>query len=151
LQNQQEHTVNRRIVIKLPSYRRIFKTDYAEDYQPLVEKLAVSINYGFDTLYDALNKKLTFADNIASTIAQFTVTVDEDGVPLKKTQFKLNDAQSNVEGLIVLDCYGEKDSKLLPTGGIFINFIKNENYIIINNIKGLQSGKSYIIKILSIG
>jgi hypothetical protein len=136
--------------MKLPSYRRIFKTDYAEDYQALVEKLAVSINYGFDTLYDALNQKLNFQDNIASTIADFDVTVDSSGKPRQKTQFKLSGSQTSVQGLIVLNCYGAKDSTVLPTGGIFISFNKNENYININYIKGLQTDIQYTIKVLAI-
>jgi hypothetical protein len=136
--------------MKLPSYRRIFKTDYAEEYQSLVEKLAVSINYGFDTLYDALNQKLNFQDNIASTIAEFSVTVDGDGKPTQKTQFKLNSSQSTVQGIIVLNCYGSKDTTVLPYGGIFVSFEKNEKFVNINNIKGLTANIPYTIKLLAI-
>lgn len=135
--------------MKLPSYRRIFKTDYAEDYQELVDKLAVSINYGFDTVYDALNKKINFADNILSTISEFSVSVGEDGVPLKKAQFKLDKNQTSVEGLLVLDCYAEKDNKP-PASAVFVSFVKSENFIIINNIRGLSPNVSYIIKILAV-
>lgn len=136
--------------MKLPSYRRIYKTDYAEDYQALVEKLAVSINYGFDTLYDALNQKLNFQDNIASTITDFTVKVDENGKPTQKTQFKLNSSQSTVQGIIVLNCYGANNPDILPTSGVFISFEKNEKLVNINNIKGLLPNVLYYIKLLAI-
>jgi hypothetical protein len=136
--------------MKLPSYRRIFKTDYAEDYQELVEKLAVSINNGFDSLYDALNKKLTFGENISSTIAEITVTVEPSGAPIKKgTQFKLDGSQNNIQGLIVINCYEEKTGAS-PPGAPFISFIKNENNILINKISGLTPNVSYIIKVLTI-
>lgn len=136
--------------MKLPSYRRIFKTDYAEDYQELVEKLAVSINYGFDTLYDALNKKLTFSENISSTIAEIIVTVGPDGVPLKtSTQFKLDESQKSIQGLVIINCYEEKTNEG-PVLAPFISFIKNENNILIKKITGLKPNVSYVIKVLTI-
>jgi hypothetical protein len=136
--------------MKLPSYRRIYKNDYAEEYESLVEKLAVSINYGFDTLYDALNQRLNFEDNIASTIAEFSVTVDGSGNPTQKTQFKLKSSQTTVQGVIVLNCYGAKDPDVLPQGGIFVSFEKSENFVNINNIKGLTPNVLYTIKLLAI-
>ena len=136
--------------MKLPSYRRIFKTDYEEDYQDLVDTLSVSINNGFDTIYDALNKKLTFEDNIACTIAEFTVSVDANGTPTKKnTQFKLGENQKTIQGLMVIDCYEEKD-ELPPTSAPFIAFEKNESNVLIKNIKGLKLNTSYVIKVLAI-
>jgi hypothetical protein len=136
--------------MKLPSYRRIYKTDYAEEYQSLVEKLAVSINYGFDTLYDALNQKLNFQDNFSATIAEFNVTVDTSGTPTQLTQFKLSAAQTSVQGVLVLNCYGAKNPDTLPTSGVFVSFNKNENYVNINNIKGLTPNVLYTIKLLAI-
>ena len=69
---------------KLSGYRRIVKTDYPDEYKSLVDQLSVSINNGFDTLYNALNGKLNFYDNISSTIAEVRLTVDIDGFPLQK-------------------------------------------------------------------
>lgn len=126
------------------------KNDYDQEHQTLVEKLAVSINYGFDTLYDALNQKLNFQDNISSTIAEFSVTVDSAGKPTQKTQFKLSSAQTSVQGIIVLNCYGSNDSSILPQGGIFVSFEKSEKFVNINNIKGLTANIPYTIKLLAI-
>lgn len=135
--------------MKLPNYRRIFKTDYDQEYQDLVDKLAVSINYGFDSVYEALNKKLTFSENISCTIAEFSVTVDSTGEPKKKTQFKLDENQTTIQGLIVINCYEERTGNP-PSYTPFISFIKNENNVLIKNIKGLTFDKSYIIKVLAI-
>lgn len=136
--------------MKLPSYRRIIKTDYAEEYEALVEKLAVSVNYGFDTLYDALNKKLTFTDNFSSTIADFNVAVDSNGKPTQVTQFKLSSGQTTVQGLLVLNCTGANNPNDLPIGGIFISFTKSETTVNINNIKGLNPGTLYSLKVLAL-
>lgn len=136
--------------MKLPSYRRIFKTDYAEEYQALVDKLAVSVNYGFDTLYDALNQKLTFQDNFLSTIAEFNVAVDANGKPTQITQFKLSTSQIAIQGLLVLSCTGANNPNDLPTSGVFVSFTKSENFVNINNIKGLVPGTLYTLKVLAL-
>ncbi len=136
--------------MKLPSYRRILKTDFKEEYQELVDKLSVSINHGFDSLYDALNKKLNFKDNISSTISTFDVTVDSTGKPTQSTQFKLDASQSTLEGLIVIQAYGAKDPTILPNSGLSIDFARNEKYVVINNIKGLITNVPYRIKVIAL-
>jgi hypothetical protein len=136
--------------MKLPSYRRIFKTDYDKDYQALVDKLAVSINYGFDTLYDALNQKLTFQDNFASTIASFNVSVDSSGRPLQLTQFKLKSSQTSIQGIIVLNCYGFNNPNDLPSSGVFVGFSRSEDIVNINYIKGLEPNIQYVINVLAL-
>lgn len=136
--------------MKLPSYRRILKTDYAEEYQALVEKMAVSINSGFDSLYDALNKKLTFNDNIISTYAELNVVVDVDGVPQNGTVFKLDASQTSIRGLIVLDCYTLKTPNNPPNSAPFVSFGKSENSVILRRITGLTPDVIYTIKLLAI-
>ena len=137
--------------MKLPSYRRLFKTDYVEEYQELVDKMAVSINNGFDTLYDALNNKLTFSENILSTIQEITLSVDSNGVPIKKnTQFTLAVGQTTIQGLIIIDCYEEKTNNPPPSAP-FVSFTKNESKIIITNVRGLTPSTNYTIKVLAIG
>lgn len=113
--------------------------------------MAVSINYAFDTVYNALNNNLTFTENINCTITDITVTVDSSGTPnTPNLKFKLNTYQTNVNGLIVLNCYEEKHPNNGPPSAVFINFTKNQNYIIINNIKGLTANTSYVIKIMAV-
>jgi hypothetical protein len=136
--------------MKIPSYRRLFKTDYKEEWQPLVDKLATSINNAFDTIYNALNKNLTFVDNINSTIATFTVSVDGNGIPKQTTQFKLDSAQTTVQGLIVIDCFASNDTSKYPNSGIFINFTKNDTLINVNRIKGLPQDVQFSVKVLMI-
>jgi len=135
---------------KLASFRRIIKTDYAEEYQALVEQLATSINNGFDTVFNALNGKLNFSDNIAATITEFKVAVNADGRPLQKTQFKLNDNQTTVTGLLVLNTQGATDPSLYATSGLSISYTISGGNVIINNIKGLETDKSYLIRVLAL-
>lgn len=135
---------------KLAGYRRIIKTDFAQEYQPLIEQLGVSINNGFDTIFNALNGKLNFSDNILSTISEFKVTVKEDGTPQQTTQFKLQDKQTNLIGLLVLSVSGADDPTLRATSGLAIAYSPNSGVVTINNIKGLEAGKAYNVKVLAL-
>lgn len=135
---------------KLAGYRRLIKTDFAKDYQPLIEQLGVSINNGFDTIFNALNGKLNFADNILSTIAEFKVTVNADGTPQQTTQFKLDKNQPNLIGLLVLSISGADDPSLRATSGLAIAYSPNNGTVTINNIKGLEAGKAYNVKVLAL-
>lgn len=135
---------------KLAGYRRLIKTDFAQEYQPLIEQLGVSINNGFDTIFNALNGKLNFADNILSTIAEFKITVTADGTPQQTTQFKLDKNQSNLIGLLVLSVSGADDPSLRATSGLAIAYTPNSGIVTINNIKGLEAGKPYNVKVLAL-
>lgn len=135
---------------KLSSYRRLFEQDFSPDDKALIEQLSIPVNSSFEELYNALNNKLTIKENISATIAEFTVMVDNNGTPKNRTLFKLEAHQTTVEGLLVINCTGSEPATL-PSGGIFISFSRNENFIIIQNIKGLQANKSYKVKALCLG
>lgn len=135
---------------KLSSYRRIVKNDYQDEYKPLVDQLSVSINNGFDTLFNALNGKLNFYDNIASTITEIRISVDSNGFPLQRTQFKLSGNQTNIEGILVLKISGYNNPTLYPTSGLAISYTSDNGLVTITNIKGLETNKIYSIKLLTI-
>jgi hypothetical protein len=135
---------------KLSGYRRIVKTDYPDEYKSLVDQLSVSINNGFDTLYNALNGKLNFYDNISSTIAEVRLTVDIDGFPLQKTQFKLRGDQTTIEGILVLNAVGYNNSNLYPSSGVAVSYSAGNGLVTIDNVKGLYPNKVYVLKLLAI-
>jgi hypothetical protein len=136
---------------KLSSYRRLFEQDFAPDDQALISKLATTVNASFEEIYGVLNGKITLRDNISCTFAEFKVTVDSTGTPANRTQFKLNASQTTVEGLIAVNVVGANDPSLLPTGGVFVSYARNDNSIVIQNIQGLQADKPYKVKVLVLG
>lgn len=135
---------------KLSSYRRIIRSDYPEEFQPLIEQLSVSVNNGFDTLFNAVNGKLNFSENIASTITEVRISVDADGNPLQRVQFKVNEKITNVEGILVLKITGYNNSNLYAKSGLAISYIYSNGVVTINNIKGLEANQIYLVKLLVI-
>lgn len=135
---------------KLSGYRRIVKNDYPDEYKSLIDQLSVSVNNGFDTLYNAINGKLNFSDNISSTIAEVRLTVDGDGYPLQKTQFKLSGNQTTVEGVLVLNAIGYNNPNLYPSSGVAVSYSAGSGLVTVDNVKGLQPNKVYVLKLLAI-
>lgn len=137
--------------MKLSSYRRLYDQDFDPEYKALIEQLGIIINTSFEELYDALGNKLTFSENLNATIIEVNVTVDSSGKPKNNTQFKLRSGQTTFEGIFAIAAKGSKDPSIIPSGGIFISAVKNNNNIIIENIKGLQVDVPYTIKVVALG
>lgn len=133
--------------MKLPNFRRIFKTDYGANEQGLVEKLATSINNGFEVLYEALNGKVSLRENIFCTVKDVTVIVDSSGVPTTTTTVS-RDRNARVDGVGVINAQNLTNSTSYPTSGIFISFNASDNGITITNITGLQAGNEYSLRVI---
>lgn len=135
--------------MKLPSWRRIIEQDYPAQYQDLIKQLAVSLNYGMDTLYQTLNNQLTFKDNIQSTIGTFQATVDSSGKPT--TTITVNKSSTNtLLGLIVVKVVNLTKSTTYPTGGVTVSYTETTSNLTINNITGLTPNNNYQITVLGI-
>lgn len=134
--------------MKLPNFRRLFSKDYPQESQGLIETLSGSLNYGIEVLYSALNNNITLRDNIACTVAEFTVSVDSNGNPKGSVSFKLN-SNVKVEGLMVISALNTTNPANYPPGAVFVNYTGNSDSIIINNIKGLEANVTYRIKVVA--
>lgn len=135
--------------MKLPSFRRIISSDYDEKYKELVETLAVSINQGIDSVYDALNKKLTLKNNILSTTKEVVLQVDQTGKPIQSAGLKL-DFANKASVLFVGKADNLTNASSYPTG-VFVSWTQAGDFIQITNVSGLQPGSSYRLKIVVFG
>lgn len=134
---------------KLPSWKRIIEQDYPQKYQDLIQQISIPLNYGIEVLYNLLNGKLTFKDNIASTIKELDVQVDSSGKPLTTTTIKKT-SSDKIEGIIVVRAQNLTNSTTYPTTGIFISYTETTDSIIINNITGLQANNFYRINVIAL-
>lgn len=133
---------------KLPTYRRLIKTDFDPKYQDLIDQLGQTINAAFDQVFSALNHNITIPDNLNATLNTFTVIVDSTNTPTATTSFKLASYQTTVNGFIVLNAVGA-DNTIVPTGPVQITkWNKSNNIVTINTITGLMTGKQYTITVL---
>lgn len=134
---------------KLPSYRRVIEQDYPTQYQDLVRQLSVTLNYGFDSLYQLLNGKLTFADNMDSTTKTISVQVDASGIPTTNTVITKS-STTTITGLIVAKAVNTTNPTTYPSGGVFINYTETPTTLVITHITGLQTNNTYDITLVTV-
>ena len=133
---------------KLTSYKRINTSDFDEENQKLIEKLAAPINYSFNELYFALNGRLDIRSNFASGFKEFDVIVDSTGRPINTTIIGLN-AGGQVLGVSVISAVNQSNTAVYPTGQPFISYTQVENGVLINNITGLQADNRYTLRVIA--
>lgn len=136
--------------MKIPLFKRIFKTDYKKEEQDLVDKLAGSVNDGFDGLYGMINKNISLEDNLYCIVKTVNVTVDTNGNPKQSIGFK-NTLASKIRGLQVINSQNLTNSGVYVTGAPFISFSETSGNIIINNIKGLPANNNFELTVIAWG
>jgi hypothetical protein len=135
--------------MKLPNFKRLFLEDFDPKDQNLVGKLASIINIGFETIYTALNKKLTISDNLAATERNITVVVDNNGIPKNEVIFSLDTPNSQVKGVFVGKCENLTNSSSYPTSGVFITWVQVQSGIKVLHITGLKPNETYRLYVVA--
>lgn len=135
--------------MRLPNFKRLYEIDYDEQFKPLISKLANSLNIGIETLYDALNKKITLKDNISCTVKDITVELNSSGIPKSNVSFTLDTVSSRVIGITVLRAENNTNSNVYPSSAPFITYQQNTNTIIITHISGLQADNQYTLSVVA--
>jgi hypothetical protein len=133
--------------MKLPNFRRIYKTDYKEEFQDLVEQLSVTLNNGFESLYNALSGNLSLKDNISCTLKSIQVTVDANGTPNPAVTIAL-DKKTAVQGLSVLKIDNLTNATSYTAGGVTVNFSITDSGVKFDNIRGLIPLNNYQMKVV---
>ena len=136
--------------MKIQTYRRLFKGDFQQDEQPLVEKLSSTLNIGIETLYTALNKNISLKDNVYGTYKEISYVPNSDGTPETAAGFQI-DFNGRVLGLQVIRVENKTSSDIYPTGGVFITYSQNGTQVNINHITGLVAGNTYNIRVFAFG
>lgn len=134
--------------MKLPNFRRLVTSDYPKEFQKLVDILSVSVNNGFEVLYEALNGEVTLRENIKCTVKDVTVTVSSNGTPLQSTAFTLNNT-NKVDMIMVGLAVNQNNPAIYPTSQPFISGAQNGNVYNINNISGLQANQPYLLRLVA--
>tara|TARA_R100000152_G_C6745369_1_gene169010 strand:- start:329 stop:757 length:429 start_codon:yes stop_codon:yes gene_type:complete len=136
----------------LPPIRRISKEDLQEA-PDWVEKLIYPINLFFDSVYRALNGRLTLSDNILGKQKETTFQVQSayDGADTDKwdvIKFQ-SDLGSRVRGLYLMQITEQSDTgNFVPIGkSVFIDWEDENGTIKINYITGLTASKKYQLRV----
>jgi hypothetical protein len=133
---------------KLPNFKRLYKTDFKQENQDLIEQLSFIINGAFDSIYQTLNQQVSLQDNIQCTVKDVTVVVDATGKPTSTSSMSLS-ANGQVTGLTVIMANNITNSTTYPTGMPFISYTVSGKTVIFNNITGLQANNKYTLRVIA--
>lgn len=133
--------------MKLPGHTRIYKTDFPQDDQVLVEKLADIINGNIQALYELGNKKTSLRDNIACTIKDVVLAVDASGTPTAISSIAL-DTITRVEGITVISAISVNNTNVYPTAQPFIAFTPGQSSVTIDRVMGLVPGHQWRLRVI---
>lgn len=135
--------------MKLPNFRRILFNDYEPEYRKLVERLSITINNGFESLNNAMNKNVSLGDNVRCDIKDIVVEVNENGFPKKEIAINSTLAGSPVFiGSHVILSQNLTNSAIYPTSGVQCNFTQSARGIIINHITGLPANYQFLLRVV---
>lgn len=131
---------------KIRKINKILTEDFPSEYRSLVDKLAFTFNPFLDNLVEALDGRLTIADNLNAEVKEITITPETD-LPLK-VKTKLNFCNS----IIVTRVTNLDNTVALLSSAPFVEFDNKDEagskLIEIKNITGLVTNNKYRIRLI---
>lgn len=129
--------------MKLPGFKRFQTQDFPKKYSDLTVILFNILNPFMELITQALTKRLNFDDNFDC----YDVTLDLL-MPLPSNGFKLSNPRGGVfKAAQVLYCINKNNPTEALTGAPFVQFTtSSDGQILITNITGLTTGKTYTIR-----
>lgn len=131
--------------MKLPSFKRIISSDFAKEFQKLIDQLSLSLNGGIDSLFNALQNNINLRDNINCTVRDVNVVVDSTGKPTQTTAFALN-TTAKVDIVLAYNLGNQTNSSIYPTSGISITGVQGQKVYTINQVTGLTPGDTWLLR-----
>lgn len=132
--------------MKLPSQKKILKEDL-KDAPSWIDGVITPVNTFMESTYQALNKNITFTENIASFVKEISYTTVA-AYPVGQEQIKFqNTLKVRASGVMVMQVYDKSNYTPAP-GPVYIPWVENLGYIQIDTITGLEANKTYMIRLL---
>ena len=140
--------------MKLPSFKRLYESDFAEEYRDLIKTLASSFNNDMENVYLALSRRISVRDNVHCTVKTVTTAIDSNGLPIDAISFQLEreggtQAVTKILGCQVFKVVNLTNDAVYPTGTPFITFSQNEQNITIEHIAGLPANNIFELTVVA--
>lgn len=137
--------------MKLPSYKRIIKEDFASEEQSLISKLGFLLNSAFDSIFLAFDKNITIADNLNQDLVDIDVSVDANGYPRQPVEIRTK-LRNNCKGAMVVRVDNLTNPGVYVPLAPFVHFEQAQTTSVrITNIRGLTADNKYRVKLLLLG
>lgn len=144
--------------MKLPTQKKILREDVKEAPE-WIDRIIVPVNSFFETVFNGLSRRLTFEENIASQIKEidFSTTAAYDDTAANWDQVTFaKTIKTRAIGVILLQIIdlgpvGAHLSSYRPIeDGVYVDWIEENEEIIIGLIYGLTPSHDYRVRFLVI-
>jgi hypothetical protein len=135
---------------RLPTLKRIQREDFpaAPDW---LDQLAYPINTFFESVYNALNRNLTFGDNIAAEIRDFTFTTTAayDGTAANWDVIEFQRSIKAIpKGVLLLQIRKFGLAAYSPIeGDVYVDWMEENGIVTIGLVRGLAASTKYSLRI----
>ena len=134
--------------MRIPNLKRLYYTDFEQQYQKLVEQMSYTINTTFETIIQALNNNISIRDNLLASVKDITLSVDSTGKPTSPAAFSISNTNP-IDGTLVIRAVPSSNTVVYPTGAPFITYSQNASTVTIVNITGLPANIPFTIRIVA--
>lgn len=131
--------------MKLPQTKKILRED-VKDAPAWISGIIEPVNSFMENVYQALNKNITFAENIQSFIKELTYKTTSS-YPVEEDVEFTNELKVKATGVQVLQAF-ERSTYEPAAGPVYVPWVENNGTIIISPITGLEADKVYTIRLL---
>ncbi len=100
-----------------------------------------------ETIYQAMNRNITFRENISCQIKEITYNTDSTYPSAQDPVEFLSQLKVKATGLMLMQIV-DRMSYEPPPGPVYIPWIEKNGSIILSTITGLEASKSYTIRML---
>lgn len=135
----------------LPTFKSLQASDFDEQYQDLINKLATIFNNEIQSIFSALNNGVSLKDNILCVVKDVPVVVDANGNTTNTANFSIDVPNMRVRGCTVIRCVNTSNNSLFPTGAPFVSYTPGTQQVTINNVTGLIPGQQWTLTVIAWG
>lgn len=132
--------------MRLPSIKKILREDLGSDAPKWAGAIIDPVNSFMESIYNMVNKNITYTENIASNVRELTVRTSSVYPVMDPLEFT-SGLRTKAIGVTILQVY-EKLVYVPPPGPVWAGWVENNGTISISKITGLEASKVYIIRFL---
>lgn len=131
--------------MKLPQVKKILREDL-KDAPKWISGLIDPLNSFMENVYQALNRNITFRENVGCFIKEITYKTTSLYPVAEDINF-VNELKVKATGIFLMQAVDKADYR--PAAGpVYVPWVENNGKIIIGAITGLEASKTYIIRLL---
>jgi hypothetical protein len=135
------------MAVNLSFLKKLIKEDFASKDQDLISKVAAILNPAVDQIGTLMNHGLGISD-LKTQVKDLTLEVDGDGTPTTDISFQ-STLTSKCSMMQIGRALNLTDSTIYPEAGFSISFTEKDGQIFIKNVRGLQDGYKWQVRVIA--